>query len=116
MAHPTSEGFDDASLLAFFLTHRESDDFEARRRAHLAWTVLCARQIERMRAYIVLFRRTQGREPARQTFDDAVLRVALERALALGGAFGGSTLREFRTMVRRTARQACAEALARGER
>ena len=115
MAHPTFGGFDDGSLLAFFLEHRGSGDLHARRRAHLAWTVLCARQIERMRAYIVLFRRRQGRERARQTFDDAVLRVAVERALASSPGFEGDTLGEFRKLIRRIAHRACAEALARGE-
>lgn len=116
MAHPSFAGFDDRSLLSFFLAHRESDTFETRRRAHLAWSVLCARHVERMRAYIVLFRRRNGHDDPTTGFDEAVLRVAVERALAAGTEFGGSTLREFRTLVRGTARRACAEALARGEK
>lgn len=116
MAHPDFTGFDDRSLLGFFLAHRESEVFEARRRAHIAWSLLCAREIERMRAYVVLFRRRKGHDDPTPGFDEAVLRVAVERALAAGTEFRGSTLRDFRTMVRRTARRACAEALARAER
>jgi ATP-dependent helicase YprA (DUF1998 family) len=116
MVHRTFGGLDDAALLRFFLEHRESALYEARRQAHLAWSVLCARQIERMRAYIVLFRRRHGHEDASPEFDDEVLRIAVERVLAAGAAFEGSTLREFRAMVREGARRACAEALAKGRR
>ncbi|MEX2193903.1 MAG: hypothetical protein WD844_01335 [Thermoleophilaceae bacterium] len=116
MAHPSFAGFDDRSLLHFFLAHSESAEFEVRRRAHLAWSVLCARHIERMRAYIVLFRRRNGHDDPTPDFDDGVLRVAVERALAAGTAFDGHTLRDFRTMVRRIAQRACADALAKGKR
>ena len=116
MAHPSFAGFDDRSLLGFFLDHRESELFETRRRAHLAWSVLCARHIERMRAYIVLFRRRNGHDDPTPDFDDGVLRVAVERALAAGTEFEGTTLRHFRTLVRQTAKRACGDALAKGER
>lgn len=116
MVHRTFGGLDDAALLDFFLEHREATAFECRRQAHLAWSVLCARQLERMRAYIVLFRRRHGHHDVTPEFDNAVLRTAVERVLAAGSGFEGSTLREFRAMVRERSRRACAEALAKGSR
>lgn len=111
MAHPSFAGFDDRSLLRFFLARRDSDEPEERRRARLAWSVLCARDIERMRAYVVLYRRRRGRGGHEPQFDERVLQVVVERALAAAAEFRGSTLSDFRAMVRGVAQRACAEAL-----
>ncbi|MBX5469505.1 MAG: hypothetical protein IRZ21_06360 [Thermoleophilaceae bacterium] len=112
MAHRAFRDLDDGELLELFLEHREAGDPDARQRAQLAWSVLTARHIDRVRSYVVVSLHRNGGAGSNVAVRDEAVRLAVARLLALAPSFAGGSLGDFRRAVRRAAKLACADALA----